>query len=99
VGFNGRITVIGYHQGGPRAIDMALWNWKGIDVVNGHERHQHIYFRGMVGGITLLEEGKLNMAALVTHEYPLARIDDAFHEAVSKPSGFIKAVVKPVPGE
>lgn len=95
VGFNGRITVVGFHQGEPRIIDMALWNWKGINVVNGHERYQERYFAGMVGGIQLLEEGKLDMKPLVTHEYTLAQIDDAFHDAVNKPAGFVKAVVKP----
>ena len=96
VGFNGRITIVGFHQGEPRLIDMALWNWKGINIVNGHERYQERYFNGMVGGINLLEEGKLNMEPLVTHEYPLTQIDEAFHDAVRKPSGFVKAVVKPI---
>jgi threonine dehydrogenase-like Zn-dependent dehydrogenase len=95
IGFNGRMTILGYHQGQPRSIDMTLWNWKGIDVVNGHERYQHRYFEGMVGGIGLLEAGKLNMQALVTHQFALTEIDEAFHKAVSKPPGFIKAVVRP----
>jgi threonine dehydrogenase-like Zn-dependent dehydrogenase len=96
IGFNGRLTVLGYHQGEPRSIDMALWNWKGIDVINGHERYQHVYFKGMVGGITLLEAGKVDMKPLVTHRYPLAQLDEAFHQAAHKPPGFIKAVVEPV---
>lgn len=93
--WNGRIAIVGYHQGEPRRIDVGMWNVKGIDVVNAHERHIHIYYRGMVGGITLLEEGKLDMKALVTHTYPLDRIDDAFHQSADKPQGFIKAVVIP----
>jgi threonine dehydrogenase-like Zn-dependent dehydrogenase len=96
VGFNGRIVVVGYHQGEPRTIDMALWNWKGIDIINGHERYPDVYHRGMIGGITLLEEGKLDMETLVTHVYPLDDIDAAFHDAANKPDGFVKAVVTPV---
>jgi threonine dehydrogenase-like Zn-dependent dehydrogenase len=95
VRYNGRLVIVGFHQGEPRAIDVGLWNVKGIDVINGHERHQEIYFRGMVGGMTLLEEGRLNMEALVTHIYPLDKLDEAFHQAADKPSGFIKAVVLP----
>ena len=93
VGWNGRIAIVGYHQGEPRAVDVGLWNVKGIDVINAHERYAERYFHGMVGGITLLEEGRLDMASLVTHVYPLEQIDQAFHDAASKPVGFIKAVV------
>lgn len=95
VSWNGRIAIVGYHQGEPRSVDMGTWNVKGIDVVNTHERHIHAYFRGMVGGITLLEEGQLDMKTLVTHAYPLDQIDDAFHQSADKPRGFIKAVVTP----
>jgi threonine dehydrogenase-like Zn-dependent dehydrogenase len=35
------------------------------------------------------------MERLVTHRFPLERIDDAFGIAVEKPAGFVKAVVRP----
>jgi threonine dehydrogenase-like Zn-dependent dehydrogenase len=35
------------------------------------------------------------MEPLVTHRFPLDRIDDAFRTAVEKPEGFVKAVVQP----
>lgn len=38
VGFGGRLVIAGYHQDGPRQVNMQGWNWKGIDVVNAHER-------------------------------------------------------------
>jgi threonine dehydrogenase-like Zn-dependent dehydrogenase len=34
----GRLIVAGYHQDGPRQVNMWLWNWRGLDVINAHER-------------------------------------------------------------
>src|SRR4051812_37643244 len=34
----GRLVVAGFHQDGPRQIDMQSWNWRAIDVINAHER-------------------------------------------------------------
>ena len=34
----GRMVIAGYHQDGPRQVSMQMWNWKGIDAVNAHER-------------------------------------------------------------
>jgi threonine dehydrogenase-like Zn-dependent dehydrogenase len=33
---HGVLSILGYHQGGDRQVDMQLWNWKAIDVVNAH---------------------------------------------------------------
>ena len=34
----GRLVIAGYHQDGPRQVNMQLWNWRGFDVANAHER-------------------------------------------------------------
>ena len=39
----GRLIVAGYHQDGPRKVNMRLWNWRGLDVINAHERDPKIY--------------------------------------------------------
>ena len=38
VGYGGKLIIAGYHQDGPRQVNMQSWNWKGIDVINAHER-------------------------------------------------------------
>src|SRR5918999_2242460 len=38
----GRLIVAGYHQDGPRQVNMWLWNWRGLDVINAHERDPKI---------------------------------------------------------
>jgi threonine dehydrogenase-like Zn-dependent dehydrogenase len=91
----GRLVIVGFHQGGPRTVDMEYWNWKGLDIVNAQERDPQIYFDGLSSGMRLLEDNKLRMEPLITHLFPLERLDDAFHQAVVKPEGFIKAVITP----
>lgn len=48
----------------------------------------------MTVGMQLLDTGQLELAPLVTHTFPLERINDAFAAAVEKPAGFVKAVVE-----
>jgi threonine dehydrogenase-like Zn-dependent dehydrogenase len=89
----GRLVIAGYHQGGPRTVNMQLWNWRGIDVVNAHERDPEIYKRGMEEGVALLAEGKLDLDPLITHTFPLEDIDRAFATTEGRPDGFLKSVV------
>ena len=89
----GRLTVAGYHQDGPRTVNMQLWNWRGIDVINAHERDPGIYRRGMEEGVRLLAEGRLDLGPLITHTFPLAEINRAFATSEERPDGFLKSVV------
>ena len=43
----GRLVIAGYHQDGPRQVSMQSWNWKGLDVINAHERDPQVYVAGM----------------------------------------------------
>jgi threonine dehydrogenase-like Zn-dependent dehydrogenase len=85
----GRLVLAGYHQDGPRTVDLQSWNWRGIDVVNAHERDPNVAVAGM------LASGELDLAPLLTHRFPLARLDDAFAAAAERPAGFGKAWVEP----
>jgi len=91
----GRLVIFGYHVSGPRLVDMGMWNWKGLDVINAHERAPEIYMEGMRIGIDLVTKGKVTMKPLVTHLYPLEQINEAFDAADTKPRGFMKSVVMP----
>ncbi len=90
----GRLIIAGYHQDGARTVNMQLWNWRGLDVVNAHERDPRIYTRGMEEGVRLLAEGTLDLDPLLTHFFPLAEINHAFEMAATRPEGFFKAVVR-----
>jgi threonine dehydrogenase-like Zn-dependent dehydrogenase len=89
----GRLVIVGYHQDGRREIDMQSWNWRGLDVVNAHERDPETYLEGMRLAVEAVARGQLEIGALLTHRFPLARIADAFEAARTRPDGFMKALV------
>jgi threonine dehydrogenase-like Zn-dependent dehydrogenase len=90
----GRLVVAGYHQDGPRQVDMQLWNWRGLDVVNAHERDDARHVLGMRRAVAAVAEGRLDPFDLLTHSFPLEDIDEAFEVTRSRPEGFVKAVLR-----
>ena len=95
VGTRGRLVIAGYHQDGPRTIDLQSWNWRGIDVVNAHERDPAVVVDGIREAARLAAAGELDVERLVTHRFPLERLGDAFEAARTRPPGFVKAWVEP----
>jgi threonine dehydrogenase-like Zn-dependent dehydrogenase len=89
----GRLLIAGYHQDGLRQINMQLWNWRGLDVINAHERDPRVYVAGMRRAIRAIETGVLNPASLYTHFFPLEKLGDALNAAANRPDDFIKAVI------
>jgi threonine dehydrogenase-like Zn-dependent dehydrogenase len=94
VGFGGRLVVAGYHQDGPRQVNMQDWNWKGIDVINAHERDPAVQMQGLREAIDAVASGRLDPTPLYTHRYPLERLGDALDATRDKPGGFVKALVE-----
>jgi NADPH:quinone reductase len=86
-------VIAGYHQDGPRQVDMQLWNWRGLDVINAHERDQAVYVAGMREALSLASGGVLPLDRLITHSVPLADLGRAFTLMAERPDGFLKAVV------
>jgi threonine dehydrogenase-like Zn-dependent dehydrogenase len=89
----GRLVVAGYHQDGPRQVNLQLWNWRGLDVVNAHEREPDVYLDGMREAAELVASGRLNPEPLYTHRLPLERLGEALHLTITRPDGFMKALV------
>ncbi len=89
----GRLIIAGYHQDGPRTVDMQSWNWRGIDVINAHERDPQIYAEGMHAGLDALTSNVLDLSRLITHRCSLAQVRQAFELLETRPDGFLKAEV------
>lgn len=89
----GRLAIVGYHQDGRRQVDMQLWNWRGLDVVNAHERDPDRYRRGIRDAVEAVTSGLLDPRPLYTHTFPLNRLGDALETAAERPEGFMKALV------
>jgi threonine dehydrogenase-like Zn-dependent dehydrogenase len=93
---HGRLIIVGYHQsnGGQRTVNMQQWNYKAIDVVNGHVRRQNEKLVAMRAGINLLLGGDLCLEPLII-PYPLADVEQAFVDIVNRKPGIFKAVLIP----
>jgi threonine dehydrogenase-like Zn-dependent dehydrogenase len=92
---HGVLSILGYHQGGPRQVEVGMWNWKAIDVVNAHVRRRADLLESMRIGLELTAKGLIDLGALVTNRYTLDEVDRAYSDLQLKPPGFIKAVVRP----
>lgn len=88
------LMILGYHQNGDRKVDMELWNWKALNIINGHERRKDYQLQCMKRGLDLLQSQRLNLDSFVTHEYGLSEINKAFADAVEKPKGYIKGIIE-----
>ena len=91
----GRLIVAGYHQDGPRQVNMQLWNWRGFDVINAHERDPQVALQGVRDAIEAVRSGVIDPCKVVTHRYPLEKLDEALNATRDRPDGFVKAVVTP----
>jgi threonine dehydrogenase-like Zn-dependent dehydrogenase len=93
--YGSRLVVAGYHADGPRTVNMQSWNWKGIDVINAHDRAPEAYVRGLRDALTLVAQRHLDLDSLVSHRWPLERTTDAFEALETRPPGFTKGIVEP----
>jgi threonine dehydrogenase-like Zn-dependent dehydrogenase len=92
-GEGGRLIVAGYHQDGPRQVNMQLWNWRGFDVVNAHERDPAVCLQGMREAVDAVVGGRIDPGPLLTHRYGLDGLGAALDATRDRPPGFVKALV------
>ena len=90
---SGTVAIVGYHQGPPRSLPLAEWNWKAFRIANAHFREVATILRGMRAGMRLVSSGRLSIEGLVTHRFSLEEMEAAFRAALDKPEGFVKATV------
>jgi threonine dehydrogenase-like Zn-dependent dehydrogenase len=92
-GVRARLVIAGFHQDGPRTIDLQRWNWNGLDVINAHERDPQRYVQGMRAAVDAVASDRIRIEPLITHTVPLDRVAEAYRLTRDRPEGFLKAVV------
>lgn len=94
VRIHGALLLIGYHQSnaGMRQVHMQQWNYKGLDVINGHVRHQQEKSDALRQAVQLLHHGHIRTRELVTL-YPFSDINRAFHDLAERKEGRMKIVL------
>jgi threonine dehydrogenase-like Zn-dependent dehydrogenase len=89
----GKLIIAGYHQDGMRQVDFQKWNWKGIDVINAHERDPEKYKAGIRNAIDAVANGILKPELLYSHIFNLEEINKGFELSDTRPDGFMKALI------
>lgn len=89
----GRMVIAGYHQDGARQVNMQLWNWRGLDVINAHERDADVYMQGIQQAVQAALAGNIEVQPLLTHQYPLEHLADALTATQRREGQFMKAVI------
>jgi len=88
------LSIVGYHQGGPRSVDFQMLNWKAADIINAHEKRIDHKMRCMYIGLNLVAKAQLRIDKLMTNYYSMDGIDSAFADFGTKPEGYIKGIVR-----
>jgi threonine dehydrogenase-like Zn-dependent dehydrogenase len=89
----GRLVIAGYHQDGARTVNMQLWNWRGLDVINAHERDPKAYVAGMAAAVKAVSSGELDPSPLYTHTFKLEELSKALNSMKDRPDKFMKALI------
>jgi threonine dehydrogenase-like Zn-dependent dehydrogenase len=89
----GRLIIAGYHQDGPRQVNLQRWNWQGLDVINAHERDPAGRVAGIRAAAEAVAAGTLRPGPLYTQRVGLDRLGEAFRLMVERPDGFLKALL------
>ena len=92
-GVRGKLIIAGYHQDGTRQVNMQLWNWRGMDVINAHERDPEEYLKGMRNAVKAVQDGRIDPQPLFTHVFPSEQLQQAFELHHENPEGFTKALI------
>jgi threonine dehydrogenase-like Zn-dependent dehydrogenase len=87
----GRLIIAGYHQDGLRQVNMQLWNWRGLEVMNAHERDPTVIVEGMRMAVDAVTRGTLNPMPLYTHKATLEQLPMVLAAMQQRPDGFLKA--------
>lgn len=88
---HGTLNLVGYHQSndGIRNVDMKTWNFKALDVVNGHVRDEVEKLDAMKAAMRLMGNDKLDTESLISN-YKFADINQAFADLKSRKIGLFK---------
>ncbi len=89
----GVLVIAGYHQDGMRQLNVQLWNWRGLNVVNAHERDPWRYVEGIGLAAEYYLKGVMDHEELLSHAFPYTHLQEALNLQQAAPDGFTKAYI------
>jgi L-iditol 2-dehydrogenase len=83
----------------PVPFDFMELHWKGVKVLtSGATRYGYTQF-ALKRAIELVESGLFSMKPLITHKFPMTKVDQAFDMIMHKKDRYIKVLVDPESSE
>lgn len=90
---HGNLGIAGYHNDGPRTIDLKLWNLKAMNMYNCHERRIDYEATLCERALLLISQGQWKFTGAARHIYALEEFDKAKEDMANHTDNFIKGLV------
>jgi len=91
----GRLTLMSSHERAAREFDCRVVQNQGIVIAGAHPSFSLDQTDDMRRTVLLLNNGVFQMDGIISHRFPLERIQEAFEALEHKPADYIKGVVNP----
>ena len=88
-----RYVLAGWH-GQPGTFTLRTWTTVGAEIISAHPSYSLDPMDDLRRGMLGLEKGIFPMARLVTHRFPLSRVQEGLDAMVGKTPGYIKGVIE-----
>ena len=85
----GRVVLVGIPEGDRTSFRASVARRKGLSLMMARRMKEDVYPRG----IRLVAQGRVDASSVVTHRFPLDRVEEAFVKASSRAG--LKVVVQP----
>jgi len=91
----GKLILMSAHETVCPEFDFRKAVKKSYDLHVAHPLHSHNAVEDMRRAIALINNGTFQIKPLVSHEFPLSKINEAFDALENKPAGYMKGIVYP----
>lgn len=91
----GKLLLMSSHKDTCPEFDFRKAVDKCIDLHVPHPRHSLDNFDDMRRAVALINNGTFQIQPLITHEFKLSQINEAFETLANRPAGYLKGIVVP----
>lgn len=91
----GKLVLMSAHETVCNEFDFRKAVKKSIDLMVAHPGHSFNAIDDMRRAVALINNGTFQIKPLVSHEFPLSKINEAFDALEHKPAGYMKGIVYP----
>lgn len=91
----GRLGLMSYYEEPVEKLDFRPIADRGVEIYNPQPVYSENGLEDARRAVQLLNRGTFRQEDIITHRFPLERIQEAFETMAKKPKGYIKGVILP----